>query len=294
MSNVVREITVKSVLNKHKKRDSWFLDDYSLNPYKNCQFNCTYCYIHGSKYGEHIPQEVCVKVNAPRVLYRELRRRSMRNKYGFIAVSSSTEAWMPIEEKYEVTRRCLEVVSRFSFPVHCGTKSTLILRDVDLLHEISQNAVLPSDLRDKLKDGVLITISLSTIDEDTAKIFEPNAPPPKERLKLLWRLREEGFQAGIAYIPVLPFISDSSEKLEEMIKTAKEYDASYVFVGSLTLFGAGKKNFYRLLEKRFPELLLKYKSLFRIFTQPSKEYQEKLNRLARKLCEKHKVQYRIV
>ena len=149
-------------------------------------------------------------------------------------------------------------------------------------------------MKDKLDHGVLVTFSLSTLDEKIAKIFEPGAPTPKERLETLQKVKEEGFYAGIAYIPVLPYISDSDEELEEMIRTAKEFNADYVFVGALTLFGIGKKLYYKVLEKRFPDLLLNYKKLFRIFNQPSKEYQQRLEKTARNLCEKYKVKYRIV
>jgi len=287
---MVKEIYAKTILNKHKKRDSWFLDDYSLNPYQLCQYNCLYCYIRGSKYGENIADELAVKVNAPQLLEKEIRKKALRKEYGFIALSSATEPWQPIEEKYGITRKCLKVISRYRFPVHCSTKSKLILRDLDLLKEIDNKAILPDDLR-WLKHGVLVTLSISSLDDKVAKIFEPGAPKPRERLNVLYRVREEGLHAGIAYIPVLPFISDSTENLEEMIRTAKEYNADYVFVGALTLYGFGKKLYYKVLEKYFPSLLPKYRKLFKIFNQPSREYQLKLGRKARKLCEKYNVKY---
>ena len=290
---MIKEIVVKNILNKHKKRDSWFLDDYSLNPYKLCEFGCIYCYIRGSKYGENMGQGLAAKINASALLKKELLRKARRKEYGFIALSSATEPWMYIEKKYELTRKCLQVIARFRFPVHCLTKSPLILRDLDLLEEIDRNAVLPQDLG-KLGRGVLITFSLSTIDEKTAKLFEPNAPKPKERLKALQKVKESGFYAGVAYIPVLPFISDSDEQLEEMIRTAKEFQADYVFVGALTLYGIGKKLYYRVIEKHYPELLPRYKQLFRIFNQPSRTYQLRLEKKARELCEKYGVKYRIM
>jgi len=291
---MVKEIYVKSVLNRHKRRDEWFLDDYSLNPYQLCQFNCVYCYIRGSKYGKNMGKELAVKVNAPSLLERELLKRAKKKEFGFIALSSSTEPWQPIEEKYKLTRKCLDVISRFRFPIHCGTKSKLILRDLDLLSEIDEKAVLPEDLRTKLKHGVLVTFSFSTLNERIARIFEPAAPRPKERLTVLQEIKERGFYAGIAYIPVLPFISDNDDQLEEMIVAAKEFNADYVFVGALTLFSAGRRLYYKVLEKYFPELLPKYRRLFRIFNQPSKEYQMRLEIKAKKLCEKYKVNYRII
>ena len=290
---MVKAVNVRTILNKHKKRDEWFLDDYSLNPYQLCEFNCIYCYIRGSKYGENMKKGIAVKINAPLLLEKQLLRRARRKEYGIIALSTATEAWMYSEEKYRLTRRCLEIIARFRFPLHCSTKSTLILRDLDILSKIDKNAILPRDLQGKLKHGVLITVSLSTLDRDIATIFEPNAPRPEERLDLIKRIKEYGFHVGIAYIPVLPFISDSDEQLNEMIKTAKEYNVDYVFVGALTLSGIGKKLYYNTLEKHFPELISKYRKLYKIFNQPGIKYQNNLEAKARELCRRHKIKYRI-
>ena len=290
---MVKEVFAKTILNKHKKRDEWFLDDYSLNPYQLCDFNCIYCYIRGSKYGENMSQGLAAKINAPALLEKELLRRAKRKEYGFIALSSATEPWMHAKKKYGLTRKCLEIIAGFRFPVHCLTKSTLILRDLDLLEKIDKNAILPKDLS-KLKRGVLITFSFSTLDEKIAKIFEPNASEPKERLETLQRMKEAGFYTGIAFIPVLPFISDSAEQIEEMIKAAKEFQADYVFVGALTLYGIGKELYYKALEKHFPELLPKYRQLFKIFNQPSKAYQLRLEKKAKEFCEKYGIKYKIL
>ena len=170
---MVKEITVKSILNKHRKRDSWFLDDYSVNPYERCAFNCIYCYIRGSKYGENMQKTLSVKINACQLLEKELQRRARKAEHGFIIFSSSTEAWQPIDEKYKLTRRLLQIVKHYKFPVHALTKSKLILRDLDVLKEIDETAILPSDLKTKLSHKVIITFSLSTLDEKTSKIFEP-------------------------------------------------------------------------------------------------------------------------
>jgi len=292
--DMAKEIFVKTILNKHKVRDSWFLDDYSLNPYEACAFNCVYCYIRGSRYGENMQKVLSVKVNACQLLEKELVRRARKGEHGFIAISSATEAWQPIEEKYKLTRKLLQIILHYRFPVHVGTKSRLILRDLDILRKIDEKAILPRDLKNKLDHGVFITFSLSTLDEKVAKIFEPGAPTPKERLETMQKCKENGFFTGVAYIPVLPFISDDEEQLEEMIKTAKEYGADYVFVGALTLFGVGKKFYYRILEKHFPYLIPRYRKLFRIFNQPSKKYQLELENKAIKFCKKYNIGYKIM
>jgi DNA repair photolyase len=277
---MINEIQVKSILNKHKKRDEWFLDDYSVNPYEGCSFNCIYCYIRGSRYGENMARTLSVKVNALELLEKQLSRRAKKGEYGIIALSSSTEPYMPIEEKLKLTRKLLEIILKYKFPVHMITKSKLILRDLDLLKEIDKTAILPDDLKPKLKRGAIISFSISTLDEKLAKILEPQAPTPKERLETMKKCKKEGFLVGVDYIPVLPFLSDTDEHLDEMIKTVKEYEVDFVLVGALTLFGNKpadcKTLYYQFLEKYYPELLPKYKSLYRVFIAPSKEYQKQL------------------
>jgi len=112
---MVNKILVRSVLNKHKKRDEWFLDDYSVNPYSGCSFNCIYCYIRGSKYGENMAKTLSAKINAPEVLEKELERREKNKEYGIIAISTSTEPYQKIEEKLKLTRKILEVILNSDF-----------------------------------------------------------------------------------------------------------------------------------------------------------------------------------
>ena len=295
---MVNEIQAKSILNKHKKRDDWFLDDYSVNPYSGCSFNCIYCYIRGSKYGENMAKTFSVKTNAPELLEKQLSRRAKKGEHGIIALSSATEPYMPIEEKLKLTRRLLKIILKHRFPVEIATKSKLILRDLDILKEIDKNAILPADLKPKLKHGTIISFSVSTLDERLAKILEPGAPKPTERLETMKKCKEEGFFTGVCFIPVLPFLSDSEEEIEKTIRTVKEHGADFIFVGGLTLFGKGltdcKTLYYKFLEKHYPNLVPKYKRLYRIFFAPSKEYQKELEKRSKRLCEKYGIKNRII
>ena len=239
-----------------------------------------------------MPTQLAIKTNAHEILEKELHRRAKRKEYGLIAISTSTEAWMDIEKKYRITRKCLSAISYYKFPVHCITKSPLILRDIDILYKIHKDANLPPDLT-YLNTGAIITISMSTIDKHIFRIFKPQAPPPDERLDTLQQLRNEKFICGIAYIPVLPYISDTQEQLESMIKTAKYYDALYIFIGTLTLYGNGKELYLKILEKRFPDLILKYKELYKHRSQPPKRYQLRLEHKAMELCNKHRIRFMI-
>jgi len=295
---MINKVQVKSVLNKHKKRDDWFLDDYSINPYSGCSFNCIYCYIRGSKYGENIAETLSVKINAPELLEKQLSRRARKREYGIIALSSATEPYMSIEKKLKLTRKLLEIILKYRFPVEIATKSKLVLRDLDILKEIDKNAILPADLKPKLRHGVVMSFSISTLDKKLAKILEPNAPKPMERLEIMKRCKEEGFFTGICFIPVLPFLSDSEEQLDETIRTVKEYGADFIFIGGLTLFGNGptdcKTVYYKFLEKHYPRLVPKYKELYKIFFTPSKKYQKELEEKSRRLCEKYGIKNRII
>src|SRR5690349_12974545 len=142
---MLRQKQVKSVLNKHKKRDAWFLDEYSVNPYEGCSCNCLYCYIRGSKYGENMEEGLAIKTNVLEVLDKQLAARAIKGQYGFVAVGSATDAYIHHEETYQLTRGILELLLKHRFPVFISTKCTLITRDIDLLKAIGQTAILPGD-----------------------------------------------------------------------------------------------------------------------------------------------------
>ena len=298
ISRNYEEIKVKSILNKAKKRDSWFLLDYSLNPYSGCSFNCLYCYIRGSHYGGDTTHKLKVKSNAEEILVKQLKRRAKNKEYGFIGIASSTEPYSKVEEELKLTRSLLKIIARFKFPVGILTRSTLVLRDMDILKQINENAILPPDLKPKLKKGVMISFSFSTPDEKLAKIFEPNAPSPKERLETMKKFSDEGFRTGVCFMPVLPFLSDSEKQIEKMIVLAKNYGADSILTAGLTLFGDKpndcKTVYYKTVEQHFPELLGKTKRLFGDKFYPNQKYQKELAEKADILCKKYRIKNRIV
>jgi len=282
---------VKSVLNKHKKRDSWFLDDYSVNPYEGCSCNCLYCYIRGSKYGENMDEGLAVKANALEVLEKQLSARAKRNQYGIVAVGSGTDAYIHHEEKLRMTEGMLRLMLKYRFPVFISTKCNLIIRDIELLKEIDRAAILPDDLQDSLKRGVILSVSISTLDERISNMLEPGASPPLQRLAMVRQLKQHGFLVGVNAIPLLPFISDTEEKLEKIIVAAKEHGADYILTGGLTLFGSGvadsKTLFYNFLERYDASLPPKYQQLYGQNFYTSFQYQDQLKKKAERLCRKH-------
>lgn len=289
---------VKSVLNKHKKRDSWFLDDYSVNPYEGCSCNCLYCYTRGSKYGENMDEKLAVKANALEVLDRQLAARAKKKQYGFVAVGSATDAYIHHEEQQEMTKGMLLLLLKHRFPVFISTKCTLITRDIELLKEIDTAAILPEDLKETLARGLILSVSISSLDEKVSDMLEPGAAPPLQRLELVKRLKKEGFFTGVNAIPLLPYISDTEEELEKIIAAAKEYGADYILTGGLTLFGTGiadsKTLFYKFLERYDSSLLPKYQQLYGSNFYTSFSYQNQLKEKAERLCKKYTIRNRIL
>lgn len=289
---MLQEKQVKSVLNKHKQRDSWFLDEYSVNPYEGCSCNCLYCYIRGSKYGENMEQGLAVKSNALIILEKQLASRAKKGQYGIVAVGSATDAYIHHEEKYRITRGMLELLYKYKFPVFISTKGLLIERDFDLLKKVSDIAILPDDLKEKIP-GVILSVSISSLNRKVTDMLEPGAASPEERLALIRKMRNEGFLTGVNAIPLLPFISDTEEEMDKIIQAAKDSNAAYILTGGLTLFGNGpsdsKTLFYKFLSRYDPGLINEYEKLYGNNHYTSFTYQDKLRQRAQKICGKYKI-----
>jgi DNA repair photolyase len=282
---------VKSILNKHKKRDSWFLDDYSINPYEGCGFNCTYCYVHGSKYGENLAEKIVIKKDAVAILDKQLANRAKKNEFGFIAVGSATDAYMQVEEEIGLTKELLQVILKHRFPVFISTKSELIRKDIDLLKQIDANAILPEDLKQNPGRGVIISFSFSTLDEKLAKQIEPGAPSPQKRLEALKYFSDNGFLCGVNAMPLLPYISDTEEEIEKIVAAARQYGADYILIAGLTLFGnderESKQLVFRFLRNNYPDLLENYEKMYRSLYYSSWQYQQDLKKRGDDLCKKY-------
>lgn len=181
----IREIEVKSVLTKSRIPTV----PYVVNPYTGCGHGCRYCYAtfmrrftgHAEPWGDFVD----IKVNAPEVLDRQLRRA----RKDVVLLSSVCDPYQPLEKKYKITRRCLEVLLRHGFPVDILTKSDLVLRDLDLLKQFKRATV---------------GWSITTDDEDIKKIFEPGSPPISARLKAAQIFHDAGIETYAFIGPILP------------------------------------------------------------------------------------------
>jgi DNA repair photolyase len=234
----VGELSCKKALSKSRLPGL----DYALNPYKGCQHGCIYCYSPETlrekrAWGSFVE----VKRNMPSVLAKELGK----TRKGVVGIGTVTDAYQPLEEEFEVTRRCLEQLLKRDFPICIQTKSSLVLRDVDLIRQFSAKEV-----------GLTVT----TLDEEYSRIFEPMASPPMTRLSTLKTLSSEGIDTWVFIGPIIPSVTDAD--LERLVSEIADSGAKKVINDRLRLRGriggkleeSLKEGNRELLEKIRPKL----------------------------------------
>lgn len=270
-----RVYKAKRILNKYKHADYWFWNRYSAHPYTGCEHACEYCYARADKYlhtdsPEDFSRIIKVKRNAAELLRKELQRV----KKGIIA----TGDYQPAEKRFGLSRMILEVVRDLKFPVHVIEKSDLILKDLDILKEVNE------------RSWACVSFSFSTVNEGISRIFEPIAPSPARRLKAMKEIADAGILTGANLMPVLPFITDSPELTEEVIKEVKDHNGTFVLIGGLTLDNNVRERYFRLLKRRFPELLPHYEKLY---NSEIHDYYTEISKRAGEICQKYGLKDRI-
>lgn len=242
-------------------------------------------------------KKVSVKVNAVELLNKELARRARKDQYGIIVLSSATDPYLKIEEELRLTRQLLEVILEYRFPVHMITKSDLIVRDIDLLKEIDREAILPHDLEGKLNGGAMVSFSFSTLQDSVAKIFEPGATLPSVRLKAVEKVKNSGLTTGISLMPLIPYISDTTEQLEYAFSTFSKLQVDYIFPATISLFGSGpadsKQLVMKAIQRHYPHLEEKYHRFFDHSDRMPGYYQTAFNKKMKELLAKYGLKDRI-
>ncbi|MCD6230367.1 MAG: radical SAM protein [Dehalococcoidia bacterium] len=193
---IVREIYPRSILSKSK------VFDYVVNPYVGCQHGCTYCYArfmkrftgHKEPWGEFVD----AKVNAPDLLQRKMDKMPP----GRVWVSGVCDPYQPLERTYELTKKCLETLVRYGWPITIQTKSPLVLRDVALFRE---------------SDKIEVGLSVASADDRVRQLFEPGAPSTKERIKALEELHLAGIKTYAMIAPMLPGVEELAAELSKKV-----------------------------------------------------------------------------
>lgn len=235
----IREITCKSGLGRS------FLPglDYALNPYRGCEHACIYCYSpavlgENRKWGEFVD----VRINMPFILSKELKKLEK----GVVGISTVTDPYQPVEKRYELTRKCLELLLKHDFPISIQTKSPLVLRDLDLFKRFSNAEV-----------GLTIT----TLNDEVRKLYEPNSSRIEERLAVLEEIGK--FVPTFVFLgPIMPYITDRNDDLEKLIDRLAKAQVRTLMVDRLRLKTGLWQNIQNFLLEYDATLIPKYKDIF--------------------------------
>ena len=245
-----QEVTCRSALNRVKGMPF----EWTLNPYRGCTHGCHYCYArrYHTQFelgaDDEFASIIFVKTNFVEVLRRELRKPSWRGEY--VAVGTATDCYQPIEGHYKLTRRSLEALCELRNPVGVITKGPMIVRDKDVLAELSRTA------------GCSVYVSVPTVDEEAWRQLEPGTAHPLQRLRAVRELVNAGVRAGVLMNPIVPGISSRPAILERTMKAIADHGARFVGCNVMFLEGGTRDHFMRWLSQEFPQLVDSYTLLY--------------------------------
>jgi DNA repair photolyase len=252
---------------------------WTINPYRGCEFACKYCYARYThefmemRDGVDFERKIYVKQHAAEMLRRDLRR--VKPDEG-IAIGTATDPYQPAEKKYEVTRAILEEMARQrGLEIGIVSKSTLMLRDIDVLRRVAE------------RNRLFVNVTITTLDVGLARMLEPRAPRPDLRLDALRKLNEAGVDAGVICAPVLPEITDKPGDLENIVRATAEAGGKYIYANPLFLKPCSAAVFLPFLEREFPSLVDKYRSRFESRAFVSAAYHKRISELISKFRKKY-------
>lgn len=251
MIDINRHDTPVNKIIRKNKYACIFTGKYRFSPYQGCGHSCKYCDGRYEKYGVagDFEKDIVIRNNIPDLLEKELLK--LREKGAIGIHSGITDAYQPIETQEKIMTRAAQIFARYNFPVAIMTKSARIGRDIDYWKQVHQRA------------GFTLMVSLTFIDDDLRKIFEPYASSVSERLEILRIFKERGMYTGVLAMPFIPYISDSEEQITALVKTLKEIGIDFVWHGGLTLKkGRQKEIFMETIQRHFPHLLEKFQYLY--------------------------------
>jgi DNA repair photolyase len=207
---------------------------------------------------------IFVKVNAPDVLRRELAHPGWAREE--VQIGTATDPYQPAEAAYKLTRRILEILHDADTPAALVTRSTMVVRDLDVL------------VRSARGPGVRVCFSIATLDAQIAREIEPDVPPPARRLEALRTVSQAGVPTAVLLAPVLPGLTDAEAQLAEVVHAARAHGASSLWTNALHLGEVTRDAFFGYLETRRPALLPQYERLYRNKYAPV-QYREQVQRI---------------
>lgn len=252
---------------------------WTINPYRGCEFACTYCYARYThefmemRNGLDFERKIFAKQNCGWLLRRELKK--VKPGQG-IAIGTATDPYQPAERRYQVTRSIMEELARHSgLEIGVVTKSPMVLRDAGLLQRIAA------------QNSLAVHMTVTTVDNDLARLLEVRAPRPDLRLDAVKKLNGLGIQSGVICAPVLPGITDSQAGLDALVQAAARAGARYIFANPLFLKPCAQKVFMPFLAKNFPHLTAEYQQRYRKNAYLSQSYRRQICARVEDMCRKH-------
>ena len=231
----------RSILAKNDSPDVPYT--YSINPYRGCEHGCIYCYARNSheylgfSAGIDFETKIMVKQDAPELLEEAFRKKSWQPQ--MVCFSGNTDCYQPVERKLQITRRCLEVFLKFRNPVGVITKNNLILRDIDIIKELASMNL------------VITTISITTLDEDLARVMEPRTSTPANRLQAVERIAAAGIPVTVNLAPIIPGLND--EEMPSILREAANCGARSASYTMLHLASALQPLFVEWVQRELPD-----------------------------------------
>ncbi|MCD4685595.1 MAG: radical SAM protein [Anaerolineae bacterium] len=245
---MIRAIEAQTLLAHVKQPDTWFGLRYNMNLYRGCQHQCIYCDSRSACYQIENFRDVLVKTNAIDLLRHELARKRHKGTIGF---GSMSDTYGPVERRYKLTAQALSVIAEFGFPIHIITKSDLVTRDIEVLQAIHARTM------------ALITFTITTADDNLARIVEPGAPVPSQRFAALRQLAGAGIRTGVTLMPLLPFIQDNAANVTQIVESAAAHGAEFILPSfGMTLRDRQRVFYYYKLDQHFPDLREQYVEQF--------------------------------
>ena len=275
----------KTALNKLKFPDSWFWARYTINPYSGCAHACIYCDARSQRYYlTDFEDEVIIKENIDKNLDQTINR-SRTLLPDVIGPGGVCDAYQPIEKEIQNTRKLLQVIAKHKYPVNIATKNKLITRDIDILNKIADDT------------WCAIGFSITSINEEIAKVLEPYSTPPKERLEAIKIIKQKApnIKVGTYLIPNIPFLCDGDENIEDIIKKSKEVGADFVlFSPGLTMRDLQQDYFLeKLKNSKFKDCVKPILELYSGNYYAPFEYTKKIQMKFLKYCKKYDIAIRI-
>jgi DNA repair photolyase len=248
------EVRAKSILNRVPEA-SQMPFRWTINPYRGCTHACAYCFARPTheyldfNAGRDFEREIVVKVNAPERLRAELARPSWKGEH--IALGTNTDPYQWVEGRYRLMPGIWQAMIDARNPGSVLTKSPLLLRDLALMRELADRADFSAAL------------SVPTLDERAWRATEPHTPHPRARLEAVAELNRAGIRTGVLVAPLMPGINDAPEQVAKILELAGEAGADYVTGITLHLRGEVRPLFMRWLEEHRPDLIPRYRDLYR-------------------------------